>query len=51
MVSVALRLVHERQDEIRRAWEWRVESVQHLTGESFEAGSDHAMVSAKLDLC
>ena len=39
-----------RYDQIWVSPEWRVESVQHLTGESFEAGSDHAMVSAKLDL-
>ena len=40
-----------RYDQIWVSPEWRVESVQHLTGDSFEAGSDHAMVSAKLDLC
>jgi hypothetical protein len=28
--------------------EWGVESVLHLTDESFEAGSDHAMVVAEL---
>jgi hypothetical protein len=39
-----------RYDQVWVSPEWRVESVRHLTGASFEAGSDHALVSVDLVL-
>ncbi|MBK5096611.1 MAG: endonuclease/exonuclease/phosphatase family protein [Gemmatimonadetes bacterium] len=39
-----------RYDQIWVSPEWEVQSVRHLTEESFELGSDHAIVSAELDL-
>ena len=37
-----------RYDQVWVSPEWQVESVRHLTEASFEAGSDHALVSAEL---
>jgi endonuclease/exonuclease/phosphatase family metal-dependent hydrolase len=39
-----------RYDQIWVSPEWTVESVRHLTEASFEAGSDHALVSANLSI-
>ena len=39
-----------RDDQIWVSPEWTVESVRHLTEASFEAGSDHALVSANLSI-
>jgi len=39
-----------RYDQVWVSPEWQVESVRHLTEASFEAGSDHALVSADLAL-
>ena len=37
-----------RYDQVWLSPEWTVDSVRHLTEASFEAGSDHALVSADL---
>jgi hypothetical protein len=39
-----------RYDQVWVSPEWTVESVRHLTDASFEAGSDHAIVSANLNI-
>ena len=39
-----------RYDQVWVSPEWSVDSVRHLTEESFAAGSDHALVSADLGL-